>query len=63
MIKLKLRRTGRLASPSANSADKLRGGRANDFISQLAEGTGVEPVSPEGHWFSRPTHYRPAHPP
>ena len=29
----------------------------------VAEGTGVEPVSPYGHWFSRPTHYRPAHPP
>ncbi len=29
----------------------------------MAEGTGVEPVSPCGHWFSKPAHYRPAHPP
>ena len=28
-----------------------------------AEGRGVEPLSPCGHWFSKPTHYRPAHPP
>lgn len=27
----------------------------------LAEGTGVEPVRACAHWFSRPTHYRPAH--
>jgi hypothetical protein len=28
-----------------------------------AESTGVEPVSPYGHQFSRLTHYRPAHSP
>ena len=30
---------------------------------QNAEGTGVEPVRACAHWFSKPTHYRPAHPP
>ena len=29
----------------------------------LAEGTGVEPVRACAHWFSKPTRYRPAHPP
>lgn len=28
-----------------------------------AEDTGVEPVRACAHWFSKPTHYRPAHPP
>ena len=28
-----------------------------------AESTGVEPVRACAHWFSRPTHYRPAHSP
>lgn len=29
----------------------------------VAESTGVEPVSPEGHEFSKLAHYRPAHSP
>jgi hypothetical protein len=28
-----------------------------------AVGTGVEPVIPYENWFSKPTRYRPAHPP
>src|SRR3989344_4806918 len=32
-------------------------------LSIMAEGTGVEPVRACAHWFSKPTHYRPAHPP
>lgn len=40
----------------ANELDALLGSR-------FAESTGVEPVSPEGHEFSKLAHYRPAHSP
>ena len=41
------------------------GAKAEDkgVVPMKAESTGVEPVSPFGHWFSKPAHYRSARSP